>query len=210
MSNIFVPNNNFLNLINSINRINSICNSIYNPNIIGAYSFPHIAINPKDDSLNLSDEEVQNIRELTDSDITQKKILKDQLNELKSNNAHFQTQLGELKQINLKLELQLKELRQANTTLNSQLDSANKSIKQKEEMIFNQNVQIELHKTEYLRQVEEAKKQEARAIAAEKEAKKALRREKISYFLTVLAFFIDYRGYILAGLNFIKNILKKS
>lgn len=108
------------------------------------------------------------------------------------------------------MEKQLAELKQANTILKSQLDVANKNIEKKEEIIFNQNVQIELQKADYIRQVEETKKQEARAILAEKYAKKALVREKISYTLTLIAFFIDYRGYILSGLNFILRIFKRN
>lgn len=116
---------------------------------------------------------------------------------------------SDIEMLNL-MEKQLAELKQANAILKSQLDVANKSIEKKEKIIFNQNVQIELQKADYIRQVEKTKQQEARAILAEKDAKKALVREKISYTLTLIAFFIDYRGYILSGLNFILRIFKRN
>lgn len=191
-----------------------------------------------DNSLSLTPEQIQDIRDSVNSDVVQMGILEDQLDnleqinlklesqseELKHVNLVLRSQLTGLKKVNLTLESQLREskqtnstlnfqlgeLKQANLTLKSQLDIANENLKKKEEIIFNQNVQIELQKAEYLRQVEETKKQEARAIIAEKEAKKALVREKISYILSILAFFIDHRIYLLSGFNMIKNFMRKT
>lgn len=133
----------------------------------------------KNNSLSLTSDDIQNIRNSVSSDAVQMEVLEDQLDnleqinlklesqskELKHVNLVLRSQLTGLKKVNLTLESQLKEskqtnstlnfqleeLKQANLTLKSQLDIANENLKKKEEIIFNQNVQIELQKAEYLR-----------------------------------------------------------
>lgn len=149
MNNIF-DNSNFINLVNSTTKVLS---------------------DDKDYSYQLSSEDIQAIHESVNSDAIRNKLLREELDELKDTNKNSKIQNKELRKINLALKIQIKELKQANSTLKAQLNTANKNLKKKDEIIFNQNVQIELQKTEYLRQVEETKKQETRAVLAEKELK---------------------------------------